>query len=43
MKMSYCLIHASRALLIGLGYVAFEVAVRCSLIAQRAPVWKREP
>jgi hypothetical protein len=38
MKMSYCFVRASRALLIGPGYVASMVVVRYLLIAQCTPI-----
>jgi hypothetical protein len=41
--MLYCLVRASRALLIGPGYVLSEVMVRCLSIAQHAPVQELEP
>jgi hypothetical protein len=40
---SYIPTRASRALLIGPGYVLSEVVVYCLLITQRAPVLEREP
>jgi hypothetical protein len=43
MKISYCLIRASRALLIGLEYVSSKVVARYLLITQRTPALKREP
>jgi hypothetical protein len=43
MKMSYCSVRASRALLIGHEYVSFEVVVHRLSIAQCAPVSEREP
>jgi hypothetical protein len=42
MKMSCCSIQASRALLIELEYILFDVVVCCLSIAQRAPVWEHE-
>jgi hypothetical protein len=42
MKMSCCPIRASRALLIGLKHIIFEVVVHCLLIAQHAPVLEQE-
>jgi hypothetical protein len=43
MKMSYCPIRASRALLIEPEYVLSKVVVCCLSIAQRAPVLEWEP
>jgi hypothetical protein len=41
--MLYCPVRASRAMLIGPGYVLSEVVVRCLSIAQHAPVQELEP
>jgi hypothetical protein len=43
MKISCCLVRASRALLIELEYVSSEVVARCLLITQRTSVLEREP